>query len=105
MSQSFSTSAGGPWTIRHESSRNVLLSGPTVWALTAEHESGWKIVHEEFSDKAVIYSPDGEIAGAVPERRHNPNSHRMIAALTLWVSDHAADRGLPGLDADAPSDG
>jgi hypothetical protein len=98
MNHSFATSAGGPWTVRHESARNVLLSGPTVWSLTAEHRSGWKIVHEDFATKAVIYAPDGHIVGALPERRHNPSSHRMIAALTLWVEEHAADLGLPGLE-------
>jgi hypothetical protein len=97
MSQSFSTSAGGPWTVRHESARNVLLAGPTVWSLICEHESGWRIVHEEFAEQAMIFAPDGEVVGAVPEKRHNPSSHRMIAALTLWVEEHAAALGLPGL--------
>lgn len=97
MNHSFSTSAGGPWTVRHESARNVLLSGPTVWTLTCEHESGWKIVHEEFAENAVIYAPDGDIVAGVPEKPHNPSSSRMIAALTLWVEQHADDRGLPPL--------
>ncbi|MDO5500448.1 MAG: hypothetical protein Q4F67_12300 [Propionibacteriaceae bacterium] len=98
MKHSFSTSAGGPWTVRHESGRNMLLAGPTVWSLICEHESGWRIVHEEFAPEAVIYAPDGEIAGSVPERAHNPSSHRMIAALTLWVEEHAESRGLPPLE-------
>lgn len=97
MQHSFSTSAGGPWTVRHESSKNVLLSGPTVWSLICEHESGWKIVHEEFADSAVIYTPDGEIAAAVPEKPHSPNSSRMIAAVTLWVEQNADRFGLPHL--------
>ncbi|MDO5683324.1 MAG: hypothetical protein Q4G46_10905 [Propionibacteriaceae bacterium] len=97
MQHSFSTSAGGAWTVRHESSRNVLLAGPTVWSLTCEHESGWRIVHEEFAEQAVIYAPSGDIVGAIPERRHNPNSHRLIAALTLWVEDNGPELGLPPL--------
>ncbi|WP_432557697.1 hypothetical protein [Granulicoccus sp. GXG6511] len=98
MNHSFSTSAGGPWTVRHESARNVLLAGPTVWSLICEHESGWRIVHEQFSRNAVIYEPGGDIVGAVPEKAHNPSSHRMIAALTLWVEEHAAAQGLPPLE-------
>lgn len=97
MNQSFSTSAGGPWTVRHESSRNVLFSGPTIWALVCEHESGWSIRHEEFADRAIIYSPEGDIVGAVPEKPHSPSSHRMIAALILWVEQNAEDLGLPSL--------
>lgn len=98
MNQSFVTSAGGPWTVRHESARNVLHSGPTVWTMVAEHRSGWRIVHEEFATQAVIYSPDGDAVGAIPERRHNPSSHRLIAALTLWIEEHADGLGLPGLE-------
>lgn len=98
MKKSFSTSAGGPWTVRHEASRNVLLSGPTVWAMIVEHQSGWKVVHEEFATQAVIYAPDGEVVGAIPERRHNPSSHRLVAALTLWIEENGAALGLPGLE-------
>lgn len=98
MNASFTTSAGGPWTVRHEPSRNVLHSGPTVWSMIAEHRSGWRIVHEEYATKAVIYAPDGEIVGAIQERRHNPSSHRLIAALTLWIDENAPHLGLPGLD-------
>lgn len=98
MNHSFSTSAGGPWTVRHESGRNVLLSGPTVWSLSCEHESGWRIVHEEFADKAIIFAPDGDAVAAVPEKTHNPSSHRMIAALTLWVEQNAEARGYPPLE-------
>lgn len=97
MPHSFATSAGGPWTVRHESARNVLLAGPTVWTLTCEHETGWKVVHEEFAENAIIYSPDGDIVAAIPEKPHSPNSTRMIAALTLWVEANAADHGLPPL--------
>ena len=98
MKHSFSTSSGGPWTVRHESGRNVLLSGPTVWSLICEHTSGWRIVHEEFAEKALIYAPGDELVAAVPEKRHNPSSHRMIAALTLWVEENAVDHGLPPLE-------
>lgn len=98
MNHSFATSAGGPWTVRHESSRNVLLAGPTAWTLVCEHESGWKVVHEEFAQAAMIFAPDGDLVGSVPEKAHNPNSHRMIAAVTLWIEQNAADQGLPPLE-------
>lgn len=97
MNHNFATSAGGPWTVRHESARNVLLAGPTVWTLTCEHESGWKVVHEEFAEMALIYAPDGELVGSLPEKPHSPSSQRMIAGLILWVEEHAEERSLPPL--------
>lgn len=89
----------GPWTIEHESARNVWAGQKVTWTTVVRHDSGWQLDYDETLRHGVITTPDGQQVAVIEiPAAGGAITDRLIATLVGWIDDNAARLGQPSLE-------